>query len=169
MKNITTKQIVTVDIVFPLLAICFFIFLNSCKRGKDANTLVEERPTPQEEKFLSIFKTLYTRDSTFYPAFNEAFTQAYGADSLQRYNENRGLPQLYVTTFYEVSGFRKGEFIVSQGSNLRVTGVLLGTVQINGGKVQNDGFIVGNVVNQGGEYSGNGLLQGALMTKPMHK
>lgn len=149
-----------------IVSVIIIVFFTSCNNQTAGSS--NAKSTKQEETFLSVFKIIYTRDSAFYPAFNQAFTQAYGADSLQHYNQDRGLPTVEVTSYYDLNGLKKGQFVVAKGATLHVSGMLLGGIQINGGKVENDGVIVGNVVNQGGEFTDNGLLQGALMTKPMH-
>lgn len=167
MKKITTKQIVIIALVLVALVALIIILPQLKGKSQSKQNEIDQKNAQKELTFQQVFNTLYTRDSSFGDAFKNAFTQAYGADSLKHFNQDRGLSTIQVTGSYSLSGVRKGEFIVPKGAVLHVasTGMLIGRVQIDGGRVQNDGFIVGNVSNEKGEFQDNGVLQGALLTK----
>jgi|GEM_PF-6107030 hypothetical protein len=166
MKKIFISQLLPViGSAILLVALVISFLQTSCTREQAPSDTAAAEIAKKERTFQSVFNTLFTRDSIFETAFNQAFTQAYGADSLQNFQKDRGLTTVQVTGIYNLSGVRKGRFIVPAGSTLHNTGILIGRIQIDGGRVQNEGVIVGNVTNEGGEFQDNGLLQGALLMK----
>lgn len=165
MKKNSTKQIVIIALVLVALVALIVVLPQFTGKSGSKQSAIDKKNAQQELVFQQVFNESFTRDSVFNIAFNTAFTQAFGADSLQHFKRNRGLPTINVTGSYNVSGVRKGEFIVPKGAMLHVTGILIGRVQIDGGSLQNDGFIIGNVVNEGGAFQDNGMLQGALLVK----
>ncbi len=143
--------------------------------GEEAGSNPIQKPTKavpiegtaeEQARFRDTFHTQYTRDSIWVTAFENAFSSAFGADSLQKFLTRKTLPHIAFSEDHEINGTERGLFAINNGVTLTVNGVVYGSITVmKGGFLRNNGVIYGNIENLGGRVEDNGILQGALLTR----
>lgn len=168
MNKLVKKHILIINVLVVAITILFA----ACSSNPASNI---KEPTPQapiagtaqqQATFQQVFNESYARDSVWAVAFENAFSSAFGQDSLKKFMDRKTLPHIAYSEDHEIKGTMRGDIAVNHGVTLTVSGIVYGGISIKkGGKLINNGAIYGNVENAYGEYIENGILQGALVTR----
>lgn len=168
MKYQTKAQIITS--IFILFIGILIIGCGSESSAGSIKSPTKETPiagtAEQQARFRDTFNTQYTRDSVWATAFENAFSNAFGADSLQEFLKRKTLQHIAFSENHEINGTERGKFVINNGVTLTVNGVVYGSITImKGGFLRNNGAVYGNIENLGGQFEDNGILQGALLMR----
>ncbi|MFN7117527.1 MAG: hypothetical protein ACK4TA_12065 [Saprospiraceae bacterium] len=170
MKYQLKLQIITLVVTVGLIGMHIAACSNAEGGASAVKAPTKDAPiagtTEQQQRYRETFQPMYSRDSVWSVAFETAFANAFGQDSLKKFLSRKDLPRIAFSQNHEINGTERGEFVVNSGVTLTINGIVYGRITIlKGGYLRNNGAVYGNIENLGGQFEDNGFLQGALLTR----